>query len=184
MKNIKNYISTLVILILTISITSCGDDDNNQEEDVFAGCCSEEPAFGPNVDNLDQSVGGEISVSDIVTPNGDAVNDLFGVMNIENYPNHTVTIYNSEDEVVFESTGYGPGSSDWFPNIQAMGYFEALDGIPDGTYKYKIVIENEETFFKSGTFCLFTNDPSIPVEEQNFSECLEAGDFDPILSGF
>lgn len=161
---------------------SCGDDDNNQEdEDVFAGCCSEEPVFGPNVDNLDQSAGGEISTSKIVTPNGDGVFDLFGVRNIENYDNHVVTIYNNDDEVVFESTDYGPSSNEWFPWMQATAAFVAVEGIPDGTYKYKVVIQNEQTFKKSGTFCLFTNDPV--VEQQNFSECLEPGEFDQILTG-
>jgi len=165
---------------MMISFTSCGDDDEaQQEEDVFAGCCSEEPVFGPNIDNLDQSVGGEISVSDIVTPNGDANFDLFGVINIENYPNHTVEVFNSEDEVVFESTNYG-GMGDLFPDGEQTE--SGIATYPDGTYKYKIVIENEATFLKSGAFCLFTNDP--PVEQQNFSECLDEGEFDQILTGF
>jgi hypothetical protein len=182
MKNLKNYISSFVLTLLIVAFTSCGDDDNNQDEDVFAGCCSDDPVFGPNVDNLDHSIGGEISVSDIVTPNGDGNFDLFGVINIENYPNHTVTIYNSEDEIVLESNNYGSSTNEIFPWLQASGIFEAVDGIADGTYKYKVVIEDEQTFFKSGTFCLFTNDPV--VEQQNFSECLDAGEFDPILTGF
>lgn len=177
----KNYITFLAIVLIMMPLVSCGDDDNNQEEDAFAGCCSEDPVFGPNVDNLDQSIGGEISVSDIVTPNGDGIFDLFGIINIQNYDNHIVTIYNSDDEVVLESTDYGTDISEFFPWQQASGSFEALEDIPDGTYKYKIVIENEETFLKSGNFCLFTNDPV--VEQQNFSECLDAGEFDPTLSG-
>lgn len=177
----KNYISFFLIAIMAISFTSCGGDDDNQQEDAFAGCCSPDPVFGPNVDNLDQSVGGVISVSDIVTPNGDGNFDLFGVINIQNYDNHFITIYDINDEVVFESTNYGSSSDEWFPWLQATGVFAAVEGIPDGTYKYKIVIENEETFLKSGNFCLFTNDPV--VEQQNFSECIDAGEFDPILTG-
>ena len=58
MKSFKNYISLLVLLTAMFSFMSCEDDNNNEnEEDVFAGCCSDEPVFGPNVDNLDQSQG-------------------------------------------------------------------------------------------------------------------------------
>lgn len=162
------------------SFMSCEDNNNNQqEEDVFAGCCSDAPEFGPNVDNLDQSVGGEISVSHILTPNGDGFNEFFGVINIENYPNHSVTIYNSEDQIVFESSNY-VAFENLFPDVE---FAQVNTVYPDGTYKYKIVIEDEQTFTKSGTFCLYSGNPLIAAEEQNFSECLEAGEFDPIVVG-
>ncbi|MFD2915881.1 T9SS type B sorting domain-containing protein [Psychroserpens luteus] len=161
------------------TILSCGEDDNNnvEEQDVFEGCCSPDPVFGPNVDNLDQSAGA-IVVDNIFTPNGDGYNDLFGIENIELYENHTVTIYDIEDNVVFESNNYG-NENNYFPTGQ-----QGENGVtetPDGTYKYKVVIENEETFRESGTFCLFTQFMDV---EQNFSECnpLDQG-FDPIISG-
>lgn len=179
MKNFKDYISFLAILLLVISFTSCGDDDETpQEVDVFLGCCSEEPVFGPNVDNLDQSQGGEIYVSDIITPNGDTDNPFFEISNIENYPNHNVSIYNSEDQIVFESNNY-VGWDNLFPDGEQTQ--QGITEYQDGTYKYKVVVENEQTFLKSGTFCLFTNNPSL--EQQNFSECLDPGEFDPILTG-
>jgi hypothetical protein len=177
MKNFKNYFLFIAIIMLMVSFTSCGDDDNNQEEDVFAGCCSEEPVFGPNVDNLDQSVG-EIIVYNLFTPNGDGINDYFGIENIELY-NHTVTIYNSEDEVIFETNSYAsPG--DFFPN--AVQTEQGMAEYPDGTYKYKIVVESEQVYRKSGTFCLFGNFSAL--DEQNFSECVPNSWIDPTLTGF
>ena len=96
--------------------------------------------------------------------------------NINLYNNHTVTIYNSNNEVIFENTNYGEFPN-YFPSEQQNGNLP----YSDGTYKYKIVVENEQTFLKSGTFCLFTNNPVI---EQNFSECDPLTDsFDPIISG-
>ena len=167
-------------MLLAIGVFfSCGSDDRNNEEepDVFLGCCSANPVFGENVDNLDQSLG-VISVDNLFTPNGDGYNDLFGILNIELYDNHTVTIYNSDDQVVFESSNYGVGN-DFFP-LENQGE-NGVDGIPDGTYKYKVVVQDEQTFFKSGTFCLFTNNS---VAEQNFSDCDPlANGFDPIISG-
>ncbi len=167
-------------MLLMIVNTSCNNDDEKQEEDVFAGCCSPEPAFGSNVDNLDQSQG-EIIIDNLFTPNNDGVNDLLQIDNIGLYDNHTVTIYNDNDAMVFESSNYGNSLGEYFPNVP-YGEF-GVEGLPDGTYKYKVIVENEQTFSKSGFFCMFTNNP--PLETQNFSECnpLEPGEFDPLISG-
>ncbi|NRR90416.1 gliding motility-associated C-terminal domain-containing protein [Winogradskyella undariae] len=184
MKKLKTFTLYIPILLLALILTSCEEDNEKpQDVDVFLGCCSEDPVYGDNVDNLDQSINGEISVSDILTPNGDGMNDLFGITNIENYSNHSITIYNSEDELVFESNNYVSGfnsEGDFFPNGEQTQ--SGITTYTDGTYKYKLVIEDEQTFYKSGTFCLFTNNP--PVEQQNFSECLDLGEFDQILTGY
>ena len=175
-------IKYLPILLLAFTFTSCNDDDDNskdiEKESAFDGCCSPDPAFGANINNLN-GLQGEIVVENLFTPNGDGINDLLGIDNIEFYENHTVTIYNNDDEVVFESTSYGENNDESFP-VGFQGE-DGVVGIPDGTYKYKIVVVNEQTFLKSGFFCLFTNNPGI---EQNFSECDPlANGFDPIISG-
>ena len=38
---------------------SCNNDDNEPQivQDVYEGCCSPEPVFGPNINNLDQTLG-------------------------------------------------------------------------------------------------------------------------------
>ena len=57
MIKLKSLIKYIPFLLLTIVFTSCGDDDKTQEEvDVFAGCCSEEPVYGANVNNLDEFI--------------------------------------------------------------------------------------------------------------------------------
>ncbi len=178
MKSFKNYISLLMLLTAMFSFMSCEDDNNQEEEDVFAGCCSEEPVFGPNVDNLDQSQG-EIIVYNLFTPNNDAYNDRFGIENIQLYENHIVSIYNIDDELIFESTDYGSSSDESFP-IEPQGEF-GVEGVPDGTYKYKIIVENEQVYMKSGTFCLFGNFSAL--DEQNFSDCTPSSQFDPTLTG-
>jgi gliding motility-associated-like protein len=175
---VKTIKLIIVISCLSALMIACNSsDNNNDEQDIFLGCCSEEPVFGSNVDNLDQSLG-EIIVYNLFTPNGDGYQDLFGIENIELYDNHTVTIYNSDDEVVFESTDYG-GGNEYFP--VGMQGENGVEGIPDGTYKYKIVIVNEQTFFKSGTLCLFGDYTAL--DTQNFSDCNPASNFDPILTG-
>ncbi len=175
-------IKHLAILLVSFSLMSCNDDDKSEEIEepsAFAGCCSLDPVFGANVNNL-VGLQEQIIVDNLFTPNGDGINDLLSIDNIESYENHTVTIYSNDEEVIFESTNYGETIDDFFPvGFQGEG---GIVGISDGTYKYKVVVENEQTFLKSGTFCLFTNNPVI---EQNFSECdpLADGGFDPIISG-
>lgn len=185
MKMINQMFKQIRFLIAVIGIftlSACGDDDdNNQEEiDVYLGCCSPDPVFGPNVDNLDQSQG-EIKVANIFTPNGDAYHDALEIEHINLYDNHTVSIYTDSDELIFESGNYNTAviGGEFFPNVEQGE--NGAEGIPDGTYKYKIVVENEQIFMESGTFCLFTNYQEV---DQNFSECnpLENG-FDPIISG-
>ncbi|WP_026755213.1 gliding motility-associated C-terminal domain-containing protein [Sediminibacter sp. Hel_I_10] len=172
-------IKYLGIIFCFITLSSCGDDDRDQldeVQDVFEDCCSPDPVYGPNVDNLDQSAG-EIAVDNLFTPNGDGYQDYLGIENIELYDNHTVSIFDFEDNLIFENAAYGT-DGELFP-IEAQN--QSLP-YPDGTYKYKIIVENEQTFLKSGTFCLFTNNPVL--EEQNFSECDPLDDgFDPIITG-
>jgi hypothetical protein len=170
-------IKYLVLFISIFTIFSCGDDDNNTQEtqNIYEGCCSTDPVFGLNVDNLDQSAG-TIEVFTIVTQNGDGYNDLFSIRNIELYPNHTVTIYNSDNVQIFETTNY-TDVSNLFPGYP-QDENDGAAGVSNGTYKYKIVIENEETFRKSGSFCVYT----FPDPEPNFEGCNLGSQFDPIIA--
>ncbi|MBR9914092.1 MAG: hypothetical protein GYB32_04585 [Algicola sp.] len=172
-------IKFLIAIGLWFMIVSCGNDDNNREEDlpqnIYEGCCSTEPVFGPNIDNLDQTAG-EIEVYTIVTQNGDGINDLFSIRNIELYPNHSVTIYNAENEQIFQSTNYVNGT-DFFPGYP-QDEDNGANGIPNGTYRYKLVIENEETYRKSGSFCVYTWIDEAP----NFEGCNLGTEFDPIIA--
>ena len=156
-------------------IVGCNNDDNenNEDENVFSGCCSEEPVFGANVNNLDETQG-VIKVHNLFTPNGDGIHDMFYIENIELYPNHNVKIYNNQDVLVFESDNYNYGiNDDMFP----VSYQE----LTQGTYKYKIVVENEQTYLKSGAFCVVTEGQPEGV---SFADCISILlDYDPLLTG-
>jgi len=172
-----NKIKYLVILCFAFSFIACNDDDNNNEEEVaqnvYEGCCSTDPVFGENVDNLDQSVGA-IEVITIVTPNGDGFHDMLKIRNIELYPNHTVTIYNSENLQIFESTNYTTIET-VFPGYPQDEYEGAVNA-PNGTYRYRIVVDDEQTFRLSGSFCMYT----FPDSEPDFEGC-NFDFFDPII---
>ncbi len=169
----------LTLLLFTSIITlSCNDNNEPAQEpepelETFL-CCGENPFESQNIDNLDQT-NGEISVFPYTTSNGDALHDYFRINNIEFYPNNIVTISDFEDNVIYSVSNFtGQDITLFFPNNTEV----SNGSIPIGTYKYRIVIENEQTFVESGYFCLFQNDTSFV---SGLIECGN-GEFDPVVA--
>ena len=75
----------------------------------------------------------DIVVFTAVSPNGDGVNDVFYIANIENYPNNVVEVYNRWGNRVFRGTGY---ANTW------DGYWNNNTVVPDGTYYYVIKLND------------------------------------------
>lgn len=71
----------------------------------------------------------DIKIPNAVTPNGDGVNDLFVVENLEYYINGSLKIFNRWGQVVYESASY---ANDWNP--------ADLEG---GTYFYQLTIQKD-----------------------------------------
>ncbi len=124
-------------------LLSCSDDDSSENEFL---CCTEE--LDGNVNNLagnpDLAALDDIEVFNFFTPNNDGVNDRFFIGNIENYPNHSVEIFRLNGQSVFETNNYGFGGGDLFEG----------EGLSQGSYRYRIVIQNEDTFLLQGYLCL------------------------------
>lgn len=68
--------------------------------------------------------------TNIVTPNGDGINDHFVIENIELYPNNTLVIFDKAGRVLYSVRGY---KNEWDGK---------LNGVPlhEGTYYYVLVI--------------------------------------------
>jgi len=64
----------------------------------------------------------EVIIPNIITPNGDGINDLFYITNVEFYPNSEIKIYNRWGKLIYENSNY---QGDW----DASNY-------SDGTYYY------------------------------------------------
>ena len=73
---------------------------------------------------------------DVITPNGDQMNDVWEILDIENYPSAIVKVFNRWGEIVFESNG-GDAYIAW------DGMFESEE-LPVGTYYYVIDLNNGE----------------------------------------
>ncbi|SEB10234.1 glycosyl hydrolase [Pedobacter hartonius] len=62
----------------------------------------------------------------ILTPNGDGVNDLWVVNNIDQYPNNMVKIFDQAGKLLYNKKGY---ANDWDGNYNGAA-------LPEGTYYY------------------------------------------------
>ncbi len=168
-----NFKILTLILFSSILTMSCNDDDENEPEPdlITFLCCDENPFENENVDNLDQSLG-EINVFPFFTPNGDAYYDVFGIENIEHYPNNSVKLYNLNNDIVYSTENYNYSNN-------ALGWTNSAN-LESGTYKYKVVIEDEQTFVEYGYVCLVKT--AEDGTGYSFSECLPLGSIDPILN--
>jgi gliding motility-associated-like protein len=72
----------------------------------------------------------ELTVFNAISPNGDDVNDIFYISQIENFDHH-VQIFNRWGNLVFESRDYRNNNINSWP-----GTFDNEKDLPDGTYYY------------------------------------------------
>jgi len=70
----------------------------------------------------------DLIIPNTITPNGDGINDVWIIKNIEHYPNHEVEIFNRNGSSIFKSVGY---TNNW------GGQYNGQD-LPATTYYYVI----------------------------------------------
>jgi len=81
------------------------------------------------------SLGEKVEANNILSPNGDGINDIWVVKNIAFYPDNTVTVYNRTGQVVFTRKGY---TNDWDGTYRGAV-------LSEGTYYYTIDLGNGTT---------------------------------------
>lgn len=160
----KNRIALFTFLILVVNY-SCNSNDSNTEQKTYL-CCGENPLQSKNIDHLDQTAG-KINISKVFTPNEDAINDCLLVENLDKYSFNTLTIYDLNDKVLFTTENYG--ASDHFCG----------ENIKSGTVKYKLVVENEQTFVEYGYICVVKTEDDGKLFSAE-TECPSLSD-DPII---
>jgi gliding motility-associated-like protein len=77
-------------------------------------------------------------ISNLISPNGDGINDSWYVENINFYPNNEVSIYNINGNLIYHKKGY---TNDWKGTYNGMA-------LPDGTYYYVLKIDDVNPIFK------------------------------------
>ena len=78
------------------------------------------------------------------TPNGDNINDVWAIKNIENYPDNNVMIFDRLGGVIFSVNGYDNVDLVWDGRSNQTGQ----DIAPSGTYFYKIDLGNNTSASK------------------------------------
>ena len=73
-------------------------------------------------------------IIEVISPNGDGINDEIEIKNIELYPNHRVLIYNVLGRLVYETTDYDNINNPFIGVGNVNGYGE----LPSGTYYYLV----------------------------------------------
>ncbi len=99
----------------------------------------------PNGCNLELSVtvtvveDFNLGIPNLISPNGDGINDVWNIFNVETYPGTSVMIFNRWGSKVWESSDY---QNDW------NGTAENGNELPDGTYFYVIQVGGSDRVFK------------------------------------
>lgn len=66
----------------------------------------------------------DVVIHDVITPNGDGINDAWVIEGLQYYPHNSVQLYDKLGDKVFDRVGY---SNDWKGG-----------SLPDGTYYYLV----------------------------------------------
>ncbi|MGE0560680.1 MAG: gliding motility-associated C-terminal domain-containing protein, partial [Flavobacteriales bacterium] len=81
----------------------------------------------------DTGIISSITIADLITANGDGLNDTWNIIGIEDYPNSKAMVFNTSGNLVYESNNY---NNDW------KGTWNG-NQLPDGTYYYIVEITGE-----------------------------------------
>ena len=79
----------------------------------------------------------------VITPNGDGINDSFSIENMELYPNSRLTIYNRWGKKIYETGHY---RNDW-----------KGENVPEGIYYYTLKIADSKSSEMAGMVCIIRN---------------------------
>ena len=94
--------------------------------------------------NADAAADDGLQIYDIMTPNGNGLNDVFVIRGIEKYPNNTVKIYNRWGVVVFETRGYGVADNYFRGISNGRVTITETEQLPVGTYYYVLTYVNDD----------------------------------------
>ena len=84
-------------------------------------------------------------VNDVLSPNGDFINDTWTIFNIERYPDATVKVYNRWGNEVFASKNY---NNDWRGDSDGKT-------LPQGSYFYQVNPGNGEAILSGWIYLTY-----------------------------
>ncbi|WP_396597936.1 gliding motility-associated C-terminal domain-containing protein [Dokdonia sp. R86516] len=98
-----------------------------------------------------------LEVFDIMTPNGDGLNDVFVIRGIEQYPNNKLRIYNRWGVLVWDTDGYGQDNVFFRGESNGRVVVDQDRLLPVGTYYYVLDYTNDAGSLKQLAGPLYIN---------------------------
>lgn len=98
--------------------------------------------YDMNVNGIGDVCDGLI-VNDVLSPNGDGINDTWMIMNMDRYPNARINVFNRWGNEVFSSSSY---NNDWRGTSDSSGG----NTLPSGSYFYQIDQNGDGSLILSG----------------------------------
>jgi gliding motility-associated-like protein len=86
----------------------------------------------------------ELEISQLVTPNGDGINDTWIIGNIDKYGNNQVSVFDRWGNKIFYGSNYNNTSICWTGNTD--GNHSNSGNAPSGTYFYTIELDDGRSF--------------------------------------
>lgn len=100
----------------------------------------------PNLSALPEPTG-EVFVPEGFSPNGDGINDKFVIANLNGLKVETFQVYSRDGILVYAAQNY---QNNWDGQAN-QGIVVGREGLPDGTYFYRIKLSDNRTLMKSFT---------------------------------
>jgi gliding motility-associated-like protein len=97
----------------------------------------------------------DIEIYNSVSPNGDGVNDIFRIRNIDFYPENRVSIYNRWGVEVYSATSYGQGDTFFKGYSDGRSTINRDVELPEGTYFYILTYKNSRGIEKNRSGYLY-----------------------------
>ena len=79
----------------------------------------------------------DLEINDVLTINGDMINDSWRIKNIDQYPNNYVKVFDRWGGVIFQVSGYDNNSKVWNGESNASFLYDD-QYVSTGTYFYMI----------------------------------------------
>ena len=100
----------------------------------------------------------DIIIHNIMTPNGDGLNDIFMIENIDRFPNNTVQIFNRWGVEVFNTKAYDPTGDNVFRGFSdGRATVRRGEKLPTGTYYYLVTYERDSGEIRKLSGFLYIN---------------------------
>ena len=115
------------IIQLGTDLTGVGPGDYEVTVITFNGCVASQTI----------TIGTVITNYNLVSADGDGINDNFQIDCITQFPNNNVKIFNRAGVLVYEINGYNNADKS-FVGIGENGLYSMGDELPNGTYYYVI----------------------------------------------